>query len=69
MKPISHSFNEGSVYGLWIFWTFEGCIESFGVEDHLISFLNCPHVRYLSTVQDVVDVFQEYLIDDLIIRE
>lgn len=69
MEPVSDSLDKSPINGLRVFWPLQCCIDCPGICNNLIFFFDCKDIWHLSTIQYVVDVFQEYLIDDLIVSK
>lgn len=69
MQSFPHSFNKSTVYSFRRFRSFQKCIERPSAIHNILSFFDFPQVGNFSRVKDIVDIFKENLIDDLIISE
>ena len=69
MQSLSDSFNKSSIDSLRRFRPLQFSIKGSRRIDDVFSFLQFPKIRYFPRIQDIIDIFQEDLIDDLIISE
>lgn len=67
MQSLPYSFDKSSINGLRRFRSLQKCIEWPSAIDNVLSFFDFPQVWNFSRIENVIYIFKEDLINDLVI--